>query len=90
MLEIFKAAVEIVRQQRQLKRDIRRLEAANLDYEALQRIVEEVANKNVVIEIKNEKDGYSSTITIKPKPINQIEFKSFDQKYNEAMMARNI
>lgn len=82
MFDILKEAIKIIREKRQLNRDTRRLEVAYLDYAALQRIVNEVANRNVVITITNG----SNTMTIKPKPANQIDYKSFDERVAEARM----
>ena len=81
MFDVLKEAIKIVREKRQLNRDTRRLEVAYLDYAALQRIVNEVANRNVVITITNG----SNTMT-KPKAANQIDYKSFDERVAEARM----
>lgn len=84
MFDVLKEAIELVRQKRQLNRDTRRLEVAYLDYAALQRIVEEVANKNVIITITNG----TNTMVIKPKEMNQIDYKSFDERVAEARKMR--
>ena len=84
MFDVLKEAIELVRQKRQLNRDTRRLEVAYLDYAALQRIVEEVANKNVIITITNG----TNTMVIKPKEMNQFDYKSFDERVAEARKMR--
>lgn len=84
MFDVLKEAIKIVREKRQLNRDTRRLEVAYLDYAALQRIVDEVANRNVVISITNG----TNTMTIRPKAANQIDYKSFDERVAEARNMR--
>lgn len=89
MFDVLKEAIKIVRQNRQLNRDTRRLQAATLDYEALQRICDNVANRNITIEInQSSSNGVSTTIRIVPKPINQTPYKSFDERVQEVRSAR--
>ena len=89
MFDVFKEAIKIVREKRQLNRDTRRLQMANLDYAALQNIVDSVANRNVEIEITNRgTDGIAYTMKIMPKAINQIDYKSFEERVAEARSKR--
>lgn len=89
MFDVLKEAIEIIRQRRQLNRDTRRLQAATLDYEALQRICDNVATRNIAIEINQSSgNGMSTTIRILPKPLNQVAYKSFDERVQEARSAR--
>ena len=89
MFDVIKEAIKIVREKRQLNRDTRRLQMANLDYAALQNIVNSVANRNVEIEITNRGvDGVAHTLRIMPKAINQINYMSFEEKVAEARSKR--
>lgn len=89
MFDIIREAIQIIREKKQLNRDIRRLQAATLDYEALQRICDNVANRNIVIEInQSSNNGISTTIRIIPKPINQVNYKTFDERVAEARSVR--
>lgn len=85
MKELLKLFLQVIKEQRQLKKDLRRLDKANLDYEALQRIVDNVATKNVEIEVKME----NVNITIKPTPSNEVGFTSFKEKYQRYQTSNN-
>lgn len=84
MFEILKQAIELIRKKRQLDRDTRRLHIANLDYAALRNIVNEVSNRNVEIQISTN----AGTMIIRPKPINELNFKSFNEKLAETRSNR--
>lgn len=89
MFDIIRQAIQLVREKRQLNRDTRRLQMANLDYAALQNIVDNVANRNVEIEINNiGSDGVSHIMVIRPKQAAQFEYKSFEDKVAEARRNR--
>lgn len=89
MFEVFREAIKLIREKRQLDRDTRRLRVANLDYAALQNIVDTVSNRNVEIEINNVgADGISHILVIRPKQMNQVEYKSFEQRVDEARRMR--
>lgn len=79
MKELLKLILQVIREQKQLKSDLRRLDKANLDYEALQRIVDNVATKNVEITVRME----NVNITIKPTPVNEVGYTSFKEKYQQ-------
>lgn len=79
MKEIVKLILQVLHEQRQLKKDLRRLQKASLDYEALQRIVDNVATKNVEVTVQME----NVNITIKPTPSNEVGYTSFKEKYQQ-------
>lgn len=79
MKETLRLVLNIIKEQRQLKEDLRRLDKANLDYEALQRIVDSVAAKNVEITVQME----NANITIKPTPSNEVGYTSFKEQYQQ-------
>ena len=89
MFDVFKEAIKLVREKRQLNRDTRRLQMANLDYAALQNIINSVANRNVEVEINNiGSDGVSHIMVIRPKQVQGFEYKTFEDKVAEARRNR--
>lgn len=84
-IECWKKAKQLLKEEAQLKRDIRKLELANLDYEALQRMVNNVSANQIEIEITNI-EGIK--IIIRPTIENEIGYKSFLDKYNERKMTK--
>ena len=82
--QIFKKAKELVKEEMQFNKDIKRLSALDLDMIALQRIVDKVATNNVEIEIRRP-DG---NIIIRPNIKNEIGFKSFKDQFEEEMKRR--
>lgn len=78
MKSLLKELIELYKARKEYKRDYRRLCRANIDYAALQNMVENVSTKNVVIDIVTD-DGVK--ITIRPKENNAIGYESFHDKF---------
>ena len=78
MKSLLRALIELSKVRTEYKRDYRQLCRANIDYAALQNMVEEVSTKNVVIDIVTN-DGVK--ITIRPKENNAIGYKSFHDEF---------
>ena len=83
LFRILRKARELIKEETQFKKDLRRLQMAALDYDALQRMIDNVAIKNVEIEIQflGETPG---KLIIKPKTPNEIGFQSFADRYKDA------
>lgn len=79
-MTLLRDIIELIKARNEFKRDYRRLETSNLDYQALQRMVEVCNNKQTTIEIKKN-DG--TVILIRPKQDNDIGYKSFADLYQE-------
>lgn len=77
-MSILRELIEVIKAKNEYKRDYRRLQRANIDYAALQNMVENVSTKNVVIDIVTD-DGVK--ITIRPKENNAIGYESFHDKF---------
>lgn len=81
-LKIWKKAKQLIKEEIQLKKDYRRLSESLLDYEALQNMVNTVANTNTVeIEIKT-KEGH--TFIIRKAEQSNNKYESFMDKYRRA------
>ena len=78
MKSLLKELIELYKARKEYKRDYRRLCRANIDYAALQNMVDNVATKNVVIELMTD-DGVK--MTIRPKDQNSIGYESFHDKF---------
>ena len=78
MKSLLKELIELYKERKEYKRDYRKLCRANIDYAALQNMVDNVATKNVVIDIITN-DGVK--ITIRPKENNDIGYESFGSKF---------
>lgn len=81
LFKVLKAAQEQVRKEIQFNRDLRRIEKLTLDYDALKRMVKEVANSNVEIVVTT---ADKVEIHIKPYTQQTIAYESFAEKYNKA------
>lgn len=68
---------DILAHEKELKKARKRLELAELDYGALQTMVNEAISKNVKIEIRNG----TNIITIVPMEEGKINFRSFKDRY---------
>ena len=78
MKSLLRELIELYKARKEYKRDYRKLCRANIDYAALQNIVENVSTKNVVIELMTA-DGVK--MTIRPKENNAIGYESFHDKF---------
>ena len=78
MKSLLRELIELYKARKEYKRDYRKLCRANIDYAALQNMVDNVATKNVVIDIITN-DGVK--ITIRPKENNDIGYESFHDKF---------
>lgn len=82
MKEIIKLLIEYQKQKRQTQKDLRRLAACELDYEALQRMVNAVVVGETEVEIViNLQNG--RTITIR-RVHKENDNKSFRERFIEA------
>lgn len=79
-MSLIKELIELVKAKNEYKRDYRRLEESNLDYQALQQMVDTALAKQIVIEIKKT-DG--TVILIRPKTEEDKQYKSFMDRYKE-------
>lgn len=79
MLEILRELKEILKQKHQIKKDLRKLESWSLDYEALQRLVNNVSAQDVEFEITFEN---KSKMVIRKSTASANNFKSFSELYN--------
>lgn len=70
--------IELYKERKEYKRDYRKLCRSNIDYAALQNMVDIVSTKNVVIELMTS-DGVK--MTIRPKENNAIGYESFHDKF---------
>lgn len=77
-MSILRELIEVIKAKNEYKRDYRRLQRANIDYAALQNMVDNVSTKNVVIDIVTD-DGVK--MTIRPKENNAIGYESFHDKF---------
>lgn len=78
MKSLLRELIELYKARKEYKRDYRKLCRANIDYAALQNMVENVSTKNVVIELMTA-DGVK--MTIRPKENNAIGYESFGSKF---------
>ena len=78
MKSLLRELIELYKARKEYKRDYRKLCRANIDYAALQNMVENVSTKNVVIELMTV-DGVK--MTIRPKENNAIGYESFHDKF---------
>lgn len=78
MKSLLRELIELYKARKEYKRDYRKLCRANIDYAALQNMVENVSTKNVVIELMTA-DGVK--MTIRPKENNAIGYESFHDKF---------
>lgn len=78
MKSLLRELIELYKARKEYKRDYRRLCRANIDYAALQNMVDNVSTKNVVIDIVTD-DGVK--MTIRPKENNAIGHESFYDKF---------
>lgn len=83
IFKYLKKAKQLAKEDTKLKHDLRRLEKMTLDYDALQNIVNYVANApyGVVIEI-DAADGFHMKIQQTMRNGN-INYESFYDKYNK-------
>jgi hypothetical protein len=79
-MSIIKELTELIKQKRQFEKDLRRLEHASLDYEALQRIVNNAASSGVTVTITFEN---GTKMEIKRANANETNFKPFSERYKE-------
>ena len=77
MFEVLKLVRDILASEKELRKARKRLELAELDYGALQTMVNEAIAKNVKIEIRNG----TNTITIIPTENGKINFRTFRDRY---------
>lgn len=71
----------VIREQRALKKDIKKLNEYELDYDALERIVTKVSGSLTPIEVEiTFKNDTKMTVR---KQTEQNNFKSFRQRYEE-------
>ena len=86
MLELIKLFIEYQKEKRQTKKDLRKLSQVELDYEALQRIVDSVRSGESEIEVViNLANG--RTVTIR-RVHEENKNKSFQQRFLEARSNR--
>ena len=78
MKSLLRELIELYKVRKEYKRDYRKLCRANIDYAALQNMVDNVSTKNVVIELMTS-DGVK--MTIRPKENNAIGYESFHNKF---------
>lgn len=78
MKSLLRELIELYKVRKEYKRDYRKLCRANIDYAALQNMVDNVSTKNVVIELLTS-DGVK--MTIRPKENNAIGYESFHDKF---------
>lgn len=78
MKSLLRELIELYKVRKEYKRDYRKLCRANIDYAALQNMVDNVSTKNVVIELLTA-DGVK--MTIRPKENNAIGYESFHDKF---------
>ncbi len=83
LLKAFKRYKEVLRKEAELSQAMRRLANIPMDYQTIQMIADTVSSGyEVKIHVK-QPDGTEITVE-RSKPQNQIEYKSFAQKYAEA------
>lgn len=81
MKELIKAFIELIKEMNTYKRDYRRLQKSNMDYNALQNIVNTAIEKNVVITIKLEDN---SVVTVQPtEESKRVNPKTFRERFME-------
>ena len=78
MKSLLRELIELYKERKEYKRDYRKLCRSNVDYAALQNMVDNVSTKNVVIELMTS-DGVK--MTIRPKENNAIGYESFHDKF---------
>ena len=83
LFKVWKKAKELCRKEAQLKKDLRRIKKASLDYDALQNIVNYVANApfGVVITIESD-DGFRMKVE-QTSHNSGVPYESFYDKYNK-------
>lgn len=80
IFKVWKKARELVKEEMKLHKAIKRVQRASLDYEALQVIVDNVANAPSAIEIKiHTEDGMD--ITIQQTTRQDVPYTSFSERY---------
>lgn len=82
MIELLRIVLDILKEKRALKKDTKKLKGFELDYEALERMVNRVQTGLVPIEITIKMKGGTEM-----KIVNKVEaggYKTFSQKYAEA------
>ena len=77
MLEALKLVRDILASERELRKARKRLELAELDYGAIQTMINEAIAKNVKVEIRNGQN----LITIIPTENGKINFRTFRDRY---------
>ena len=83
LLRAFKKFRETLRKEAELSQAMRRLANIPMDYETIQMIADTVSSGyEVKIHVK-QPDGTEITVE-RSKPQNQIEYKSFQERFREA------
>ncbi|MBQ2205276.1 MAG: hypothetical protein II411_05230 [Lachnospiraceae bacterium] len=83
LLRAFKKFKETLRKEAELSQAMRRLANIPMDYETIQMIADTVSSGyEVKIHVK-QPDGTEITVE-RSKPQNQIEYKSFQERFREA------
>ena len=83
VLRAFKKFRETLRKEAELSQAMRRLANIPMDYETIQMIADTVSSGyEVKIHVK-QPDGTEITVE-RSKPQNQIEYKSFQERFREA------
>lgn len=77
MLKELKLLKEILDKEKAVAKARKRLNLAELDYNAIKVMVDEAVSKNVRIEIRNG----TNIITIVPTEAGKISFRSFKDRY---------
>lgn len=83
MFRAFKKYREFCRKEAEVSQAMRRLANIPMDYQTIQVIADTVSSGYEVKIIVKQPDGTEITVE-RSKPQNQIEYKSFAQKYAEA------
>lgn len=83
LLKAFKRYKETIRKEAELSQAMRRLANIPMDYQTIQVIADTVSSGyEVKIHVK-QPDGTEITVE-RSKPQNQIEYKSFQERFREA------
>lgn len=77
MLEALRLLKEILASEKEIRRAKKRLELAELDYGALQVMIDNAVAKNVKVEIRNG----TNIVTIVPTEPGKMNFRSFKDRY---------
>lgn len=82
MLDVLKVVLDIFKEKRLLKKDTKKLREFELDYEALERMVNRVQSGQVPVEITIKMKGGSEVKITQKTDANN--YRTFSQRYAEA------